>query len=117
MRIEKLAGPLAAAGVLLKQADIYVGTDSGLAHLAAAVGTRAVTLFAPADPDRVAPFGNRDLVIQPPCACSPCFLYPWEATKPAMRCSPPYCIGMITAEKVAERVMAEMKSRAASTTE
>src|SRR5205823_7376395 len=55
VRIVRLTGPLADAAVLLERAALYVGSDSGLAHLAAAVGTPAVTIFAPADPDRVCP--------------------------------------------------------------
>lgn len=101
-----LRGRLGDAGALLQAARLYVGSDSGLAHLAAAVGTRAVTLFAPADPDRVCPYGNRDLVVQTPCPCAPCFLYPWQATKPALKCAPPFCIEQITVESVVERAVA-----------
>lgn len=107
-KVVRLTGPLGDAAGLLARAKLYVGTDSGLAHVAAAVGTRAVTLFAPADPDRVAPFGNRDLVVKPAKACSPCFLYPWEATKPTMRCRPPYCVAEITVEMVMETVRAAL---------
>jgi ADP-heptose:LPS heptosyltransferase len=99
-----LRGNLGTAAAMLSRAKLYVGTDSGLAHLAVAVGTRAITLFAPADPDRVAPFGNRDLVIQPNKPCSPCFLYPWESTKPKMRCRPPFCVAEISVEMVMAKV-------------
>lgn len=107
--IVRLSGPLGVAAAVLKRAKFYVGTDSGLAHLAAAVGTRAVTLFAPADPSRVCPFGNDDLVVKPNKSCSPCFLYPWEATKPKMRCREPYCINEISVEMVLEKVRALRK--------
>jgi len=100
----KLIGPLGETGALLERSTLYVGTDSGLAHLAAAVGKRAVTIFAPADPSRVCPFGQRDLVVKPEKACSPCFLYPWEATKPAMRCCEPFCIREVTVDRVLEAV-------------
>jgi ADP-heptose:LPS heptosyltransferase len=102
--VVRLTGPLGDAAAILARAELYVGTDSGLAHLAAAVGTRAVTLFAPADPDRVAPFGHRDLVVKPDKACSPCFMYPWESTRPRMRCRPPYCVAEITVSMVMDRV-------------
>jgi len=98
-----------SAGVL-KKAQLYVGTDSGLAHLAAAVGTRAVTLFAPADPDRVCPFGQRERVIQPPVSCAPCFLYPYQSARPAMRCSAPMCVEKITVEAVIERTDRELNA-------
>jgi ADP-heptose:LPS heptosyltransferase len=107
-KVVRLAGPLGDAAGLLARARVYVGTDSGLAHVAAAVGTRAVTLFAPADPDRVAPFGNRDLVVKPAKSCSPCFLYPWDATKPKMRCRVPYCVTEISVEMVMEKMRAAL---------
>lgn len=103
-RVLKLSGSLGIAAAVLGRAALYVGSDSGLAHLAAAVDTPAVTLFAPADPDRVCPYGYRHLVVQPPRECSPCFLYPWEATKPKMRCREPMCISLIEVEQVMQAV-------------
>ena len=102
----KLTGGLGDAAALLERAALYVGTDSGLAHLAAAVGTRAVTIFAPADPDRVCPFGNRDLVVKPDKPCSPCFMYPWQTPYPKMKCARPYCIEEVMVEQVMEKVRA-----------
>ena len=89
---------------MLERAALYVGSDSGLAHLAAAVGTRTVTLFGPADPDRVSPFGNRDLVVQAPQTCGPCFLYPWHTPYPKIRCREPYCIDSIPVDAVVTTV-------------
>ncbi len=100
----RLTGSLADAAAILERAELYVGSDSGLAHLAAAVGTSPVTLFAPADPDRVAPFGHRDLVVQAPVPCSPCFQYPWRTTYPKICCRAPYCIATITVDMVLARV-------------
>jgi ADP-heptose:LPS heptosyltransferase len=100
----KLTGPLGEAGAVLERARLYVGSDSGLAHLAAAVGTPAVTLFAPADPDRVSPFGYRDMVVQAPQSCGPCFTYPWLTPYPSVRCHEPYCVDSITVEMVMAKV-------------
>lgn len=107
-----LRGPLGESAAVLERAALYVGSDSGLGHLAAAVGTRAVTLFAPADPDRVCPYGNRDLVVQAPTSCAPCFLYPWQSARPKMRCRAPLCIESITVEQVLSAVR---RARAAET--
>src|SRR5262249_12385073 len=46
--------PLLAA--LLARAAAYVGGDSGISHLAAAVGAPAVILFPPSTPERWAPW-------------------------------------------------------------
>ncbi|MFT3785308.1 MAG: glycosyltransferase family 9 protein [Tepidisphaeraceae bacterium] len=111
VRVIKLEGPLGDAAALLSYAKAYVGSDSGLAHLAAAVGTPPVTLFAPADPNRVSPYGYRGLVVQVQKMCSPCFMYPWEATKPKMRCTPPYCIEEIGVDAVMHKLQLAMASR------
>ena len=100
----QLTGPLAEAAAVLKACTLYVGSDSGLAHLAAAVGTPPVTLFGPARPDEVSPFGYRHLVVQTPARCAPCFRYPQFATTPAVQCRPPYCIGQITPDAVVAAV-------------
>lgn len=47
-----------AAGAL-----VYVGNDSGLSHLAAAVGARTATIFGPSDARRYAPRGERALAL------------------------------------------------------
>lgn len=95
-----LSCPLGVSAAVLAGAKAYVGSDSGLAHLAAAVGTPPVTLFAPADPDRVSPFGHRQLVVQPNKACSPCAVYPWKSCKPGVRCGEPPCITEIKLEQI-----------------
>ena len=99
-----LAGPLAEAAAVLERARLYVGSDSGLAHLAAAVGTPAVTLFAPADPDRVCPYGYRHLVVQAPTPCAPCMQYPWLTPYPKICCREPMCITAITVDMVMDKV-------------
>ncbi len=41
----------------LARASLYIGNDSGITHLAAAVGTPVLALFGPTDPDVWAPRG------------------------------------------------------------
>jgi lipopolysaccharide export system permease protein len=50
--------PLLAAGWLAR-ADLYVGNDSGLTHLAAAAGAPTLGLFGPGMPARYRPWGPR----------------------------------------------------------
>ncbi|HEV8607940.1 MAG TPA: glycosyltransferase family 9 protein [Tepidisphaeraceae bacterium] len=100
LRVIRLCGALADAAAILEKCRIYVGSDSGLGHLSAAVGTTPVTIFAPADPDRVCPFGYRHLVVRPNKACSPCLMYPFEATRPRVKCTAPMCVGEVTVEEV-----------------
>ncbi len=49
--------PLPRVAALLARADLFIGHDSGVSHLAAAVGAPGVVLFGPTDPDIWAPPG------------------------------------------------------------
>jgi heptosyltransferase-3 len=45
----------------IARARVYIGNDSGISHLAAAVGTPTIVLFGPTDPAVWAPRGSRVL--------------------------------------------------------
>jgi heptosyltransferase-3 len=47
---------LLQAAAILEQAQLFVGNDSGLGHLAAASGTATLTVFGPGDPERYHPW-------------------------------------------------------------
>jgi ADP-heptose:LPS heptosyltransferase len=47
----------------LARARIYIGNDSGITHLAAAVGTPVVAIFGPTDPAVWGPRGERVRVV------------------------------------------------------
>jgi hypothetical protein len=49
----------------IKHAAVFIGCDSGPAHLAAALGVPTIALFGPTDPDQWAPIGPAVLVIVP----------------------------------------------------
>ncbi len=53
---------LMAVAALISEARMYVGNDSGITHLAAAVGASTWALFGPTDPKLWAPRGRRVLV-------------------------------------------------------
>lgn len=55
--------PLPVLAALLQQADRFLGHDSGISHLAAAVGTPSLALFGPTDPATWAPQGKRVALI------------------------------------------------------
>jgi heptosyltransferase-2 len=60
------------AGVLSFSAG-FCGNDSGVAHLAAAVGAPTVAVFLSTDSARTSPRGPRVRTLVAPVACRPCF--------------------------------------------
>jgi ADP-heptose:LPS heptosyltransferase len=58
---------------ILRKATAAAGPDSGPGHVAAAVGTPYVALFGPTDPERVAPYRCRDLVVRSGGDCMGCY--------------------------------------------
>lgn len=65
--IEELPGALS-------RCDLFIGNDSGVMHVAAAVGLPVVGIFGPTDPNATAPLTPRRAIVQEKPYCSPCFL-------------------------------------------
>ena len=59
---------------LIKQADLLISPDSGSMHIAAAVGTKTITLVGPTDPIRWRAYGLKEnhIIIKKKINCSPC---------------------------------------------
>lgn len=53
--------------------DLFITTDTGPMHLAAAAGARVVALFGPTAPWRTGPYGSSHDVVRTGIECSPCF--------------------------------------------
>jgi heptosyltransferase-2 len=64
---------ITAAGIL-KSCAAFIGNDSGLMHLAGALGRPTVGIFGSSNPDWTAPLGPRTRVVIPEgFACRPCY--------------------------------------------
>jgi len=86
---------LSAVAQRLSSFDLFIGHDSGLAHLAAACGVPSIVLFGPTNPDQWAPQGRHVTVVQgEPCEC-----HDWSSVQ---RCTHKVCLN-ISAECVFEQ--------------
>lgn len=99
---------LTVAGILA-QADLYVGQDSGITHLAGLMGVRTIALFGPTDPRRWAPSGAKVSVIQG----TPCLCRSWEEVsrcegKPCLKIPQDNlvasCLAYLNARKAQQRI-------------
>jgi ADP-heptose:LPS heptosyltransferase len=63
-------GELAA---LIERCDLFLGHDTGMMHLAVAVGTPTVAVFGPSDPQIYGPYGDHGTSVWRPTPQSPCF--------------------------------------------
>jgi len=59
---------LLTAAAILRRAALFIGNDTGLMHIAAAMGTPTLGLFGPSPVERFAPWGARTAVAHTPLA-------------------------------------------------
>ena len=87
--------PLRQLAAVLAEFQLYVGNDSGVTHLAAALGGPAVAaIFGPSDPVIWAPQGDRTIVVTSEQPCAPCTL------GREIPCPEAVCLSALTPEKV-----------------
>jgi ADP-heptose:LPS heptosyltransferase len=88
---------LSRSAALLARCAVVVGADSGVMHLAAAVGTPTICLFGPTDEGRTAPFGATR-ILSAGVACRPCY------SRLPHGCGNPVCMSEISVAIVVAEV-------------
>lgn len=83
---------------VIAQAELFVGNDSGPAHIAAAVKTPLVVLFGPASSVRWSPWRAPSVLVQNYFPCNPCSMYTCEAF------DEPECIRSITVDQALKAI-------------
>ena len=89
---------------VIADSKLFVGNDSGPAHIAAAVKTPLVVMFGPASSVRWRPWRAPSELVQNHFACNPCSMYKCEAF------DEPECIRSISVAQVmgaVEKVLLE----------
>jgi heptosyltransferase II len=97
--------PLGQVAELIRRCEGFLSTDSGLGHVARAMGVPTLAIFGPAQWSRTAPYGSRGAYIALELACSPCMQYPFGATHSRINCPYEYrCLRELPARAVFERL-------------
>ena len=65
---------LPALAALCGRARLFIGIDSGVMHLAAAMGTPVIGIYGPSDWRLTSPRGVPHRIVRHPVECSPCLL-------------------------------------------
>jgi heptosyltransferase-2 len=87
---------LGQAMALIARCRVFVTNDSGLMHVAAALGVPLVAIFGSTDPSRTGPRGRNSRVIYKPIPCAPCL----KARCPQSR----ECMEAVSVDEVFEEV-------------
>ncbi len=97
---------------LLGQLDVFVTSDTGPMHLAAAMRTPIVALFGPSDPRRYGPRAAIAHVVRVDLPCSPC----GQVRLPPARCRGhvPDCMDGISVDVVVSRTIELLDARDAA---
>jgi ADP-heptose:LPS heptosyltransferase len=94
--------PISHIAAVLSSSDLFVGNDSGIAHLASSLGVPTIALFGPTDHRVWGPAGRSVTVVRSERACSPC-------GEKRNRCSDPECLKDIDPGSVIEEIAQLLK--------
>lgn len=102
-------------GAVLQQCDAFVGNDSGVMHIAAAVGTPVVAVFGPSNDAAWGPWvgqerGQQAMVIRAELPCSPCFYRDHSLGTPE-GCPARTCLHLVIPEQVVNAVEHILRAR------
>ena len=94
--VDQLPLPIVAA--IIKRCNFFVGNDSGITHLAAAIGTLTISIFGSTDPSKWGPRGERVKILYKKSPCSPC---PSDTRR---NCFSQTCLENVTVEDVISEI-------------
>ena len=70
--VERVARLVDEAIALVARCDLFITNDSGLMHVAGALGVPTVAIFGSTNPQTTYPLGERTVILRRPVDCSPC---------------------------------------------
>lgn len=103
---------------VLRSADLFIGTDSGITHLASAVRTPVIALYGPSNHEAWSPWSpnGKVTVLRTAPECSPC-IYVEHRVGLREGCQAKTCMTMITPARVIEIAKSVLNDEPVSTIE
>jgi lipopolysaccharide heptosyltransferase II len=94
---------LREAIAIIEKAALAIGPDTGLMHIAAAVGTPVISLWGATDPARTGPYNFSRLVLRGSAPCVPCRRRTCSIGR--------ICLRSISAEQIEQKIRAALEWR------
>jgi len=98
--------PIRSITALIKRCNLFIGNDSSLTHIAAAVETPDVVIFGQANPLATGPYSKKSVVVKHQLDCQPC-CYNKEHIHTRLTCNhkrPYECLTQLSVSEVLKSV-------------
>lgn len=97
---------------VIGRADLFIGADSGVMHIAAATGTPVISIFGPSNADAWRPWaiGSPATVLRSGVACSPCS-YVGHGIGNRLGCPARTCMKLVSTDAVLEAAESRLSGR------
>jgi len=96
---------LISLAYLLKSAELYLGMDSGVTHLASALGAKTLTIFGPTDPKLWAPPQKWARALASDYPCAPC------SDEKRRNCQELFCWKQINKDKILKKLKSLLETK------
>lgn len=87
------------SAILAKRCDLIVGVDTGMQHIADAVGIKTLTIFGPTNPKIFGAYSKKAEFIEVTCDCKYCY-----STDKYLSCDDRKCLKNISVDDVIHRI-------------
>lgn len=84
--------------------DLMIGVDTGMQHIADAVGTKTISIFGPTNPKTHGAYSNKANFVETECACKYCY-----GTHNYVGCEDRICLKNISVEMVYKKIQEVMR--------
>lgn len=98
---------LRRSAALIARCRTFVSNDSGLMHVAAAMGVPVVGVFGPTDHRRTSPYGKEHVLVRSGEECSPCYV----RSGSMVNCAHHGCLENVSADMVWDAVLRQLRRR------